>query len=150
MTQATELPRYGPTSNLPDSNSTFGGAAYLRDLFGSDPAAALARLADDVVWIVPGDPAFGGGTHKGREEVVQFFGSVLGLFPEGLAIEWLREWHGEAGCLVEAVLSGTTTAGHAYRNDYVFMLEVEAGQIQRVREYADTSYAEAVLNKQAN
>lgn len=150
MTEALKPSTYEPTSNWPTSNPAFGGAAYLRDLFGDDPGAALARLADDVVWIVPGDPAFGGGTHKGRDEVVQFFGKVFELFPEGLSIEWLREWHGEAGCLVEAVLSGTTSAGHAYRNDYVFMLEVDAGQIRRVREYADTSYAEAVLNKQAN
>ncbi len=136
-------------SNRPDPSAgpAFGGAAYLRDLFGRDPGGALALLADDVCWIVPGDPAFGGGRHDGREAVVAFFGRVLELFPEGLAIEWMRQWHGAAGCLVEATLCGETAAGHAYRNDYVFTLETQGGLVQTVREYADTSYAESILNK---
>ena len=68
----------------------WSGAGYLRDLFGRDPGGALALLRDDISWIVPGDPTFGGGTHQGREAVMRFFGAVLELFPDGLAIEEMR------------------------------------------------------------
>lgn len=125
----------------------FSGAEYLHDLFGRDPGAALALLHDDIRWIVPGDPAFGGGTHEGREAVVEFFGAVLELFPEGLAIEEMREWPGAQGAVVEAVLAGTTATGHAYRNFYAFVIERVQGRVRHVREYADTSYAEEVLKR---
>ena len=125
----------------------WSGAGYLRDLFGRDPGGALALLRDDISWIVPGDPAFGGGTHQGREAVMRFLGAVLELFPDGLAIEEMREWPGAQGAVVEAVLTGTTAAGHAYRNSYVFVIEIVEGGVQKVREYADTSYAEDVLNR---
>ncbi len=120
-------------------------ADYLRDLFGGNVAAALALLDDDVEWIVPGDAAFGGGVHEGREAVLRFFALVLELFPEGLAIEQLREWPGAEGGVVETVLSGRTAAGRSYRNAYAFVVETREGRVRRIREYADTSYAESVL-----
>ena len=76
-----------------------------------------------------------------------FFALVIKLFPEGLAIEEMREWPGAKGSVVEAVLSGTTAGGHEYRNAYAFVIETGGGCVRRVREYADTSYAEAVLRR---
>ena len=133
----------------PPRRPPWSGAEYLRDLFGRDPGGALAVLHDDIRWIVPGDSTFGGGTHVGREAVVKFFGAVLELFPEGLAIEEMHAWPGSDGTVVEAVLTGTTRAGHPYRNFYAFVLEVVDGRVREVREYADTSYAEDVLNREA-
>ncbi len=121
------------------------GADYLRDLFGLNPGDALSLLDGDVEWIVPGDAAFGGGAHRGREAVVSFFALVLELFPGGLLIDELREWPGAKGCVVEAVLSGSTAAGRYYCNAYAFVIETRDGLVWRVREYADTSYAEAIL-----
>ena len=133
----------------PSIKPPWSGAEYLRDLFGRDTGGALSLLHDDITWIVPGDPAFGGGTHKGQQAVVKFFGTVLALFPEGLAIEEMREWPGAEGAVVEAILTGTTATGHAYRNFYAFVVEFLDGRVHAVREYADTSYAEDILNRGA-
>ena len=133
----------------PSVEPPWSGAEYLRDLFGRDPGGALALLDDDVSWIVPGGPAFGGGTHEGRDAVVKFFGTVLELFPEGLAIEEMCEWPGRDGAVVEAILTGTTARGHAYRNFYAFVIHTAGGRVKKVREYADTSYAEGILNRGA-
>ncbi len=127
----------------------WSGSGFLRDLFGRDPGAAFGRLDEQVEWIVPGDPVFGGGAHRGKEAVSRFFALVLELFPMGLAIEQMREWPGAAGSVVEVVLSGATAEGHEYRNAYAFVIETHAGRVSRVREYADTSYAEAVLRRGA-
>lgn len=133
------------TRPVASASRRFRGAEYLRDLFGRDPGAALSLLDGDVEWIVPGDPAFGGGVHTGRDAVVRFFALVLELFPNGLVIEELREWPGAEGCVVEMILAGSTAAGRSYRNNYAFVIEVREGRVRRVREYADTSYAESVL-----
>ena len=128
--------------------SSFSGVRFLADLFGRDVESALEALDDDVEWIVPGDSRYGGGAHQGRAAVVEFFADVLGLFPDGLAVERSREWRGADGVVVEAVLAGQAANARPYRNDYVFVFDVDGAKVRRVREYCDTSHAEAVLGAQ--
>ncbi len=128
--------------------SSFSGVDFLADLFGRDVESALEVFDDDVEWIVPGDPRYGGGAHRGRPAVVEFFARVLGLFPDGLAVERSREWRGVGGVAVEAVLAGQAANARPYRNNYVFVFDVDGAKVRRVREYCDTSYAEAVLGAQ--
>ena len=125
----------------------FSGSRFLLDLLGRDPPAALARLHEQVEWTVPGDPRFGGGVHRGRDAVLEFFASVQDLFPAGLRVDAHREWPGPNGCVVEAVLVGEASTGKAYRNRYAFVFEEDGGQVRRVREYTDTAYAEAILQR---
>ena len=136
-------------ASSPSESASWSGESYLRDMFGDDPSGAFAQLRDDVEWIVPGDPAFGGGTHEGLEAVGAFAALVMRLFPEGLAIEKLREWPGENGAVLEVILFGTTAAGHEYRNAYAFVVERKNDRVHRIQEYADTSYAEEILRRSA-
>ncbi len=125
----------------------FSGSAFLLDLLGRDLPAALSLLHEQVEWAVPGDPRFGGGVHRGRDAVLEFLASVQDLFPAGLRVDSQREWPGPDGCVVEVVLIGDASTGKAYRNHYAFVFEEEGGQVRRVREYTDTSHAEAILRK---
>jgi hypothetical protein len=124
---------------------SFSGRAFIEDLIERDTAAALERCADDVEWVVPGDPRFGGGTHRGKERILAFLGRVIEFFPCGLRVETLADWPGPAGAVVEATLVGETARGLPYRNRYAFVLAVHDGRVAAIREYTDTAYAESLL-----
>lgn len=137
-------------STTSSSLSSVDGARFLADLLGRDPTAAMSRLHDDIEWIVPGSPEFGGGVHQGRKAVLRFFALVGKLFPAGLRIAELREWKSPTASAVEATLEGTTANGATYRNKYVFVIDFNDRDVRRVSEYTDTVHAEAVLRAESN
>lgn len=124
---------------------TLSGGEFLRGLIERGDAAALAPLDREAELVVPGDPRFGGGIHRGWEGLLRFFRLVGQLFPQGLRVDIGREWRSDDGIAVEARLSGATASGGAYRNDYVFVMDVVDGRVKRITEYTDTSLAERLL-----
>ena len=125
--------------------SRFDGRAFIENLIGGNATYSLGLLDQGLEWVVPGDARFGGGTHRGRDEVLSFFRQVQKLFPAGLRVEAIREWPSRDGSVVEATLSGATASGRPYENRYVFVIEVSAEKVIAVREYTDTAHAEAIL-----
>ena len=125
--------------------TSFDARAFIEDLVERDTAAALSRCTDELTWVVPGTPRYGGGTHRGKNQVLAFLNRVIELFPRGLCVEALVAWPGPAGAVVEATLVGDTARGLRYRNRYAFVLAVHDGCVVEIREYTDTAYAEAVL-----
>jgi len=121
------------------------GRRFLEALTGPEPGDALADLADEIVWCVPGAPELGGGTHRGLAAVSGFLGRVSGLFPHGLEMVDATEQAYSNGCLVECLLEGKTHSGAEYRNRYAFVFEYESDRIVAIREYTDTGHAERVL-----
>lgn len=116
----------------------FDPEGFLDDLNGRDTAAALAMLADDVEWHVPGDPAFGGGVYRGLSGLEDFTKVVEDLFPEGLERVWTRVWHADHGAIMEATLDGKAVTGKIYHNNYAFVFVLnDEGKIREVREYQD-------------
>lgn len=126
-------------------NDPWSGRRFLETLTGANPVAAVAALADEVVWHVPGASVLGGGVHRGRAAVLEFLAGVLRLFPSGLRLIEAKEWLEADGCVVEALLAGSTTSGRAYQNRYVFVFERLHDKITAVREYTDTAHAERIL-----
>ena len=53
---------------------------------------------------------------------------------------------GRVAC--EFTLEATTARGRAYRNEYHFVFEVDAGRIRAVREYLDTHYAHLAFHSE--
>lgn len=125
--------------------SRFDGRAFIENLIGGNATYSLGLLDQGLEWVVPGDARFGGGTHRGRDEVFSFFREVQKLFPAGLRVEAIREWPSRDGSVVEATLSGATASGRPYENRYAFVIEVRAEKVIAVREYTDTAHAEAIL-----
>lgn len=125
----------------------FDGRAFLENLIEGDVTYSLGLLDEGVEWVVPGDARFGGGSHRGTQQVLRFFARVSELFPDGLDVQAIREWPSSNGSVVEATLAGATASGRRYENRYAFVIEVRAGKVIAVREYADTAYAESVLGK---
>lgn len=128
--------------------SRFDGRAFLENLIEGDATCSLGLLDDDVDWLVPGDARFGGGSHRGKQQVLRFFATVSELFPDGLKVHAVHEWPSLNGSVVEATLAGATASGRRYENRYAFVIEVRAGKVIAVREYTDTAYAESVLGKE--
>lgn len=124
---------------------SFSGVEFLRGLIERGDPDALHLLREDAEWIVPGDARYGGGTHRGWPELVGFFRLVGDLFPDGLRFDPGREWQNEESIVVEATLDGTTAAKRPYRNDYLFVLELDGSKVKRITEYTDTSRAEQIL-----
>lgn len=129
---------------------SFNGAGFLRGLIERGDPGAIALIDRRAEWIVPGDTRFGGGTHRGWDELVRFFAVVESLFPQGLSIDARREWREDDAVAVQATLFGRTAAGFAYRNDYVFVLDVERGKVTRITEHTDTSLAERLLSARSS
>lgn len=128
--------------------SRFDSRAFLVNLIEGDATYSLGLLDEGVEWVVPGDAQFGGGLHRGRDEVLSFFTRVQELFPAGLRVDAIREWPSRNGSVVEATLSGATASGRPYENRYAFVIEVRAGKVIAVREYADTGHAESILGEE--
>jgi len=106
----------------------------------------LAQMTDTATWEVilkPGELPIPGMMTKAQfGELIQGIGAEfpkgLRLTPKALTAEGDR-------VAVEAEGYGETTKGKVYNNRYHFLIEVQDGKIQAVREYTDTIHAKDVL-----
>jgi uncharacterized protein len=102
-----------------------------------DAEAALANMAEEVSWVIPGHLANVSGLKRGKGDVGKFIAGIRQAFPEGLKSE-IRKVH-MAGdtVVVELTNRGKAFNGKDYENEYCFVFEIENKKIRRVREYVD-------------
>ena len=123
----------------------------MRDFFDAiasgDGERLRELLSDDIVWTFPGDVTFSG-VHRGKQAVFSdLFGEIDRCFEPGhLSMDLHHVISDGALVVVEYTGRNLTRAGRSYENEYVFVIEVEDGLIQRVRSYCDTSYIKDVIS----
>ena len=109
-------------------------------------AAALAQgslrrdlLAEDIEWIVPGDPARTPwtGTRHGREAVDRFWQQVAEA-GEPLAFDVLRWYDGEDEVLARGRFAYRYRNGHVYDGPFVLRLCVRDGLLTRYEMFEDS------------
>ena len=110
-----------------------------------DIKTAFSNMADNVSWLVPGTNPGVSGIKRGKDEILKFMSSVGTIFPEGLQSEIIRAHATEDAVILELTNRGKTNTGKLYENEYCFVFEIENGKIRRIREYADTQKANAIL-----
>jgi ketosteroid isomerase-like protein len=102
-----------------------------------DADGALANMADEVSWVIPGHLANVSGLKRGKADVGKFISGIRHAFPEGLNSE-IRKVHGAGDTvIVELTNRGKAFNGKDYENEYCFVFEIENSKIRRVREYVD-------------
>jgi uncharacterized protein len=109
-------------------------------------AAALAMLAPDSRWWLPGHPQeFPAAGWVDKPTVERRLASNLKLLPNGLEIivgEMTAEGDRVA---VEAESKATLVNGTLYHNRYHFLFVLREGRIQAVKEYLDTLHVMKAL-----
>ena len=106
-------------------------------------------LHEDVRWSVPPGSDMAG-EKRGRDAVLTFLGSGVDYYdpdaPMDVSIRSMIAEEGRVAC--EFTLEATTARGRAYRNEYHFVFEIDAGRIRAVREYLDTHYAHLAFHSE--
>ena len=104
---------------------------------------ALGMMTDDATWWIAGNFELSGTKTKAEfAEVAKGLGEAmpngLKITPKGITAEGDR-------VAVEAESYGELANGKVYNNQYHFMIEMQDGKIQAVREYLDTIHAKEIL-----
>lgn len=107
---------------------------------------AMALLADDATWWLPGDPEkFPLAGKLSKAEYAQQLMGFADIIPNGLTLTVTGVTAEGDRVAIEATSYGETASGKIYDNTYHLLYEVRDGQIQAGREYLDTLHANEVL-----
>ncbi len=121
---------------------------FLGHYAGGRYDAALAMLADDARWWLPGHPAeFPAAGWVDKATVEKRLRSNLRLLPHGLAIETGAITAEDDRVAIEAESRATLVDGTPYHNRYHFLFVLRGGAIVAVKEYLDTLHAREALSK---
>jgi uncharacterized protein len=127
-----------------DENTRLAQSAY--EAFGRGDMAALAEvMADDIEWVVPGDPDDdpNAGTFKGKEAVLGWFGGLAS------ALDFTtfepREFIAQNDKVVSLVYAEATVrgTGRAVVNHEAHVWTFRDGKLARFQNYFDTAAAAA-------
>jgi len=110
----------------------------------SDIAGALDLMTDDATWWIAGKPDHlpASGVYS-KEQIARLLYNMVGQLPNGLKMT--------VKCLVaegdkvamEAESYGELRNGRVYNQQYHFLLTVQGGRIEAVKEYLDTQHVYA-------
>jgi len=100
---------------------------------------AVALLADDATYWIPGDWPNAGTFSKAQVAAMVTAGTDMFDGPLGIAIHGITA-EGER-VAVEMESSGRFKDGRPYNNTYHWLFVVRDGQILTIKEYTDTAYA---------
>jgi uncharacterized protein len=110
-----------------------------------DPDQIGPMFTEDAEWHAPPGNATALALNStkrvmGKADIVQFISADFGkLFSRDVKLDF-KGFYGDGNVVVvEQRLQATLSNGGAYDNDYCFVLELENGQVRRVREYMDTA-----------
>ena len=117
--------------------------AFFDAIQSGDAETIADTYADDGRVVTMGNTLISG--TRGKSEIREFAGGVLGAFPEGLTYT-IHNMTAEAERVaVEASCDGTHVSGEPYRNHYHFLLTWRDGELVELKEYMDTELATDVL-----
>jgi ketosteroid isomerase-like protein len=105
--------------------------------------AALDMLSADATWWVAGSTSLSGTYSK--TEFTALLEQVTPLAPDGLTVTPTLLTAEDNRVSVEAKSYGEITNGKTYQNIYHFMMVINAGKIDAVREYLDTEHVTSVF-----
>ncbi|MGQ0836900.1 MAG: nuclear transport factor 2 family protein [Gammaproteobacteria bacterium] len=109
-------------------------------------AAALALLAEDARWWLPGHPEeFPAAGWADKATVERRLASNLKLLPHGLEITTGAVTAEDDRVAVEAESRATLVNGRLYHNRYHFLFVIRDGSIVAVKEYLDTLHTREAL-----
>lgn len=112
--------------------------------FSEDTARNM--MADNATWTVMGKPEhFALAGTKSKADFVEMLKGIGAAMPKGLRITIKSVVAEGDRVAVEAESYGELVTGKVYNNQYHFLVELQGGRIQAVREYCDTSHARDVL-----
>jgi hypothetical protein len=118
-------------------------ADFFENLSAGNGPAILNALADSATWWVAGNFALSG--TKTKQQFAELMGGLgskingpLTLKVTGVTAEGDR-------VAVEAESHANMKSGKTYQNKYHFLLTIQDGKIQAVKEYLDTAHADDVL-----
>lgn len=111
----------------------------------SDLDGALATMADDATWLIPGkrDRMPTAGLYT-KERIARLFQAMLKQLKGGLRMTVLSAIAEGDRVALEVESGGDLHNGRLYRQQYHFLLEFRDGKICAVREYLDTQHAHDV------
>jgi ketosteroid isomerase-like protein len=111
--------------------------AFYHDLGRRDFAAALAHLADDVVWWVQGEWE-GAGFYRGKAAVEGLLAPLKYAIATDIEFKFGHLTAEEDRVSCELTGSATTSDGGEYRMTYHFLFTIRDGKIREGHEYLDT------------
>jgi len=127
-----------------EENTRLAQSAY--EAFGrGDIAALAAMMADDIEWVLPGDPNDNpmAGTYRGKDEVLAWFGRLA----EDLDFTAFepRDFIAQGDKVVSIVHAEATVrnTGRSVVNDEAHLWTFKEGKVARFRIYFDTAAAAA-------
>ena len=110
----------------------------------ADPEAAWELVAPDARWTIPGTLPLSG-TFEGRQSIFEdYLGQHTNDF-ETITSEVTRAIAEHDLVVVEYHARGRTRKGRDYDTIYYYIVEVQGGQIQAVRQSLDTLYTRQTL-----
>lgn len=138
------------TSALPNTTVTQRNETIVREAFQKWAAGVSifpTLLAPDVVWTIPGSGPVAG-TYRGLEDFVERASRPLvSRLVTPLVPQVHHIWAVEDTVIVRFEASATTTAGHPYRNQFVWIFRMNDGRVVEAEAFLDlTAYQQVVDN----
>jgi ketosteroid isomerase-like protein len=116
-------------------------AEFFERFSANDIDGALATLADDATWRLPGKPGrMPVAGVQSKEMIGRVFRTMAGRLKDGLALKVKGMVAEGDRVAVEAESWGELTNGRVYNQEYHFLIVFRGGKIGEVREYLDTQH----------
>ena len=113
---------------------------YFAVMNGEGEGNFLDFLSEDIVWHLPPAHTFGS-EFRGRDEVLQMLARGMPMFKEGsLKITPHQITVEGDSAFAHFTMTGTTSQGKDYSNQYIFRFRVSGGKITEIWESMDTQY----------
>lgn len=120
--------------------------SFFENLSAGKAEAMLGQLADTATWTVMGKPEnFALAGKKTKAQFAELLKDIGSAMPKGMRVTPKALTAEGNRVAVEAESYGEHANGKVYNNQYHFLIEVQNGKIQAVREYLDTIHAKDVL-----
>jgi ketosteroid isomerase-like protein len=110
-----------------------------------DLETALAAMADDITWTIPGDRDVSG-RRQGKSAMRELFAEVRGLFPNGLQVNFHKLHSARGSVTAEMTIKGPAFNGRHYENAYCIVFDIATDKIQNGRVYVDMAEVAKVFD----
>ena len=119
--------------------------AFFERFTAGDIEGALATMADDATWWIPGkkERTPSAGLYP-KDRIGRLFHRMLAALQNGLEMKVISCIAEGDRVAVEVVSAGDLKNGRQYRQEYHMLLTFRDGKIASVREYLDTQHANDV------